>query len=151
MTDTRITVMKNAVSYETRKLAREVGFDQPCFYVTDEDTKVAQPLIDANGHIYLVDAEAADKNNLIPTPTQCLLIDWLRESMGVDVSVQVQIPARENTKWKVLVYDIATANRTPKQLYTQIGFDNHTDAADAGIKEALTYTGEKKKTQEKRI
>jgi hypothetical protein len=85
------------ISFETAKLAKEKGFDEPCreYYNKDEEVE--------SFRYFAGDGSGWDKNStivandnykdfpILAAPTQSFLQKWLREEHNIDIESRVQI------------------------------------------------------------
>ncbi len=128
--------MKEAyVSFETAKLLKEKGFDEPCnaWYVPYE-----------NGYVkFFMHEEASDSNHfedapwVVSRPTHQMAMAWLREKYNKHCQIGYDI----QLEW---YYDIIDLKETTlydyedmKCWYNESNFESYEEAIEAALKYAL--------------
>lgn len=108
------------VSFETAKLAKQMGFNEWCYYYYDFNGK-----IDSNNSSITTNAKYCS------APTQSLLEKWLREKHNLFISVWFN---DLTGKWWVDIYELPTM----KIFYdSEIEFKTYEEALERGLQEAL--------------
>lgn len=100
------------ISYETAKLAKEMGFREEVDEYYSSDTKATSV-----------------SYNEYPAPTQSILQKWLREKYNIEVFVHPHPILSKTDKYYEVVVDT---------LYkTWSGYNSYETALEVGLKEAL--------------
>ena len=109
------------VSFETAKLLKEKGFDEPCmFYYTEKKTTG-----------YRVPSENWNIGTCISRPTHQMACAWLREK-GVYMSIDTVISSSGNIYFNIDTYSEDSGWNHPVDFY-----NSYEDAVEATIKYTL--------------
>ena len=115
------------ISFETAKLAKKKGFNEPCLECYVE-----------KGTLYNNNREGIEFTNkqLLITncsaPTQSLLQRWLREIHNIDIIIW-----KNGIDGSYRVEDILLNNKEITNLEFEDSFDNYENALEEGLYEAL--------------
>ena len=125
------------ISFETAKLAKEVGFDTPTWFFYTVQGTVSEHLPEGfaglNEELWQTNSthkELANPYFLASAPTQSLLQRWLREKHKVLVWIK---PIPSVGKWSVYVDDTIGRHLVADYIFK----DTYEEALEAGLLEAL--------------
>ena len=152
-----MNISETLVSYETAKLAKEVGFDIPCGQFYDSEDSNCDQLEEPNSDgIFLQQRRSfgmyeiiiENYNNLIDlnglpldlpqcasAPTQSLLQKWLRERHDIDVWASPYWITSMGKTTKGYETDIVAKKEGRSKR--SVGFNTYEEALEAGLLEAL--------------
>lgn len=116
------------ISFETAKLAKELGYDELCFHYFSMDGEAK--VLREDGMYFL---SRGQSGRLILRPTQSQLQSWLRDEKHIDCHV---LPVRFTGHSEISYYTYAVKNIQPvgKQKYK---FETWEQALEIGLQEAL--------------
>lgn len=131
------------VSFETAKLAKEKGFDEPCshYYVLDFQNFKADGVLhktglpndyDSNNILQFV--KRTNQPHLSGAPTQSLLQRWLREEHEIFIEVTFVDSATNDWFGRVCARDIMSP---VFEAHTTEEHKTYEDALEEGLLEAL--------------
>lgn len=119
------------VSFETAKLLKEAGFNEPCCYNYDN----------VNGFRWFKIGNSTPKG-WIPCPTQALAARWLREVHGIHVSSNIFMDSANDAdgktvdEWTFWSYDLFdNSGRIIEESDDR--YDSYEEALEAGLKHCL--------------
>ena len=120
-------IKEDYVSYETAKLLKDKGFDEPCLMCYTSDKKLGN-----YGHY------KSYKNSdvfALTAPTIQKAMKWLREVHNIDIDVSIEY----NNSKKVYYYSILkkTVIWDIDCLHSETNFDSYEEACEASIKYCL--------------
>lgn len=108
------------ITFETAKLAKEKGFDEPCIYMYNDDKEVISTKIGMNFH--------PNYYGTISCPTQSLLQRWLREIHKLNIEIRIV----QGGTW---TFHVLTD--TYKSIYSNNNYINYEEALETSLQEAL--------------
>ena len=123
-------ITEDYVSFETSKLLKEKGFDEPCQFLYFSKYKQEGDFI---GNFN------AKKNSEIneasySAPTLQMAMKWLREVHYYNIEIDTLGMMELNTlSWRSAVYYLVNEN----ECYCEHGFDSYEEACEAAIKYCL--------------
>lgn len=115
------------VSYETAKLAKEIGFDISCdnyFYYERENNDILGKIYEDNEEFYYC-------------PEQSLLQKYLREKHNIYVSVDFKSYLPDVPKYYAVVKSIGSKNMGERLLDGFTLYSNYEEALEEGLFESL--------------
>jgi len=132
-----ITVTEDYVSFETAKLLKEKGFDEPCecFY----DTENNDPSI-VNGWMVISNSELEKREFVCySAPTLQKAMKWLREVHNLHISIEMGFDV-DNRQYFFFVPSVCKFSNKTGEYQTPFGekeFDTYEEATEAAIKYCL--------------
>ena len=126
-------ITEDYVSFETAKLLKEKGFNEPCycFYkIENEDNILIETCIDSSN------SELEKENEFIcySAPTLQMAAKWLRETYNLFPVIEPFLT--EETKPKYWVYVIWN-NNIPKYMQSKLNYYTPEEALESTIKYCL--------------
>ena len=128
------------ISFDTAKLAKEKGFDEPCLRFYSLNYDVHNSLLGLDNKANYIsnskwDSLRCDITNNISAPTQSLLARWLREKHNMCVEVYC---IACNFIWNICKTD-GTDTKSSEYSGPNDGgaWDSYEDAMENGLQEAL--------------
>ena len=115
-------IEESYVSFETAKMLKEAGFNEPCCHNYDN----------INGFRWLKIGESAPKG-WVPCPTQALAARWLREVYNVAI---YSLYDGDMEQWFYVVYAF-TKNPVINGFQYGSEYDDYESAFEDGLREAI--------------
>ena len=124
-------IEESYVSFDTAKLLKEAGFNEPCRYSYDN----------VGGFRWFKTGEHTPKG-WVPCPTQALAARWLREVNGIHVSSNIFMDSANDAdgktvdEWTFWSYDLFdNSGRIIEESDDR--YDSYEQALEAGLQEAI--------------
>lgn len=126
-------VKETLINIETAKLAKEKGFDEPCYYYFNNELSKR---FGEDGYWLM---ESLSGRHILLQPSQSLLTKWLREKHNIHIELQLSRNSKEEyiDWWFYLYPNIKGGGRVkffPHEIGEGLTFE---EATEQGLQEAL--------------
>ena len=131
---------EQVVSFETAKMAKEVGFDVPTvFHYEGDGNELFETFYGefntecvCNLESLLVNCNNEKEISLYSAPTQSLLQKWLREKFKIHINIGF------NGGWYYVLYEVnAIARPAANKVYLPTPLKSYEETLERGLQEAL--------------
>jgi len=118
-------IKEDYVSFETAKLLKEKGFDEPC-YMAYVPTNIKHTMRNDAGH-----SNSMHPDDYYAVPTLQMAMKWLRKIYGIDIVIEISDPSVKDRKYYCIIWD---GNNNSHILDL---FNSNEEACEAAIKYCL--------------
>lgn len=116
------------ISLETAKLAKEKGFNEPCYAYYSESRDLMDHISAFPGYY-----NVGEQVDILAAPTQSLLTKWLRETHKTYIQIFLV------DEWGYWCYEILTADSAPDRIVASGSkcYPTYEEALEEGLFQAL--------------
>lgn len=119
-------IEESYVSFDTAKLLKEAGFNEPCRYSYDN----------VGGFRWFKIGEPTPKG-WVPCPTQALAARWLREVHRIVVDATFIPPSTDGNAWRYFIGEMDDIVWNGDYVPSDEFYETYEAALEAGLKEAV--------------
>lgn len=119
-------IEESYVSFDTAKLLKEAGFNEPCRYSYDN----------VGGFRWFKIGEPTPKG-WVPCPTQALAARWLREVHRIVVDATFIPPSTDGNAWRYFIGEMDDMVWNGDYVPSDEFYETYEAALEAGLQEAV--------------
>lgn len=132
---TKRTMIEEFVTFETAKLLKEKGFDEPCMNYFTKEGFLGKEIIHSNWTDEPCFNNAEYNDFVCTQPTQALVMRWLREVHNIVIVINIAPTCNSYYWFKVFTY--SKNNELQYTIHSEESYSTYEEACENAIKHCI--------------